>query len=68
MKQFVLFTGLLGSDQLLPIDGRFGRERAIQEANNHASNLLRLHNKIGKAKLCRGTIKNHRVLCEWDPE
>ena len=70
MKQFILFyevrhdgllSPLIGSDCYLPIDGRFGKERAYERARQHAMELRRNVQKgLVAFQLRRGNIRNNR--------
>lgn len=46
---------LLGSDGTIPLDGRFGRDRAMAEAKKYVRRLLRIHPHITSFTLSRGS-------------
>ena len=59
MMQFALFPALLGSDQLVRLDGRWGRHRVRQAVADQAARLSRLHpsTPICRAVVYRGQLK-----------
>jgi len=63
-RQFVLYTGLLGSDQFLPLDGRWSIRTAAQKAREHLAR-LRKHIYPGLEtgfQICCGSIRQPHVL------
>lgn len=57
MKLFAIFPALIGSDQLLPLDGRWGQERIRRAVVEQARRLQRLHRttKLRRAEIYRGS-------------
>lgn len=56
MRLWVLFTGLIGSDQFLPLDGRYSVTTACRKAREHLAR-LRKHlypNLATGFQVCRG--------------
>lgn len=66
MSKFVLFPELMGTDQLLPVDGRFGLERIKMEVRQHTHNLRKIHPTITRAQLCSGRIVSPNILHSWN--
>ena len=51
----VLFPQIMGSDQLMHVDGRFGRERIIQAIQKHRDRIQKFHSTpITKAQVFSG--------------
>jgi len=69
MRQFIIFPEAGGSDQLLPLDGRWGRAR-IEEAAQEQADRLNAHiyknRPIRKVQLCAGSVASPTVLREWE--
>lgn len=65
--KYAIFPALLGSDQMLPLDGRWGSERirsAVVERSVYLSK-LHPHTKIRRAEIWQGTrISNARKCYE----
>ena len=66
MSKFVLFPEIMGSDQLLPVDGRFGLERIKMEAADHVHRLRNIHLTITRAQLCAGRVSDPSILHSWN--
>ena len=73
MTKFVLFPNLTGSDQLLPIDGRWCRFRIYHEVCHHILNSKRNFPHKAEAmkaavQVCSGSVTNPNVMWEFSVE
>lgn len=68
MKKFALFPALLGTDQLVPLDGRwstFTCQLKVEEQAERLNKHWYKHNPITKAQICVGRIANPTIIKEW---
>lgn len=66
MKQYILFPEIMGSDQLLHLDGRWGMYRikaAVKECLHRKRFVMP---RVTRAQLCRGPLRNPTIIREFD--
>ena len=73
MQKFAIFPALMGSDQLLPLDGRWNYDSIRAACIKQASRLRNLHNsKILRAEIYNRGISlssSHKIYeILWDEE
>lgn len=64
----IIFPQILGTDQFMHCDGRWGMPRIKAEAKKQADRLNKhyKHRPITKAQLCGGKVSCPNVIAEFD--